>query len=197
MKSARLQLQPHASACRSYAARELDLSNTSQRRHYEKCQVATATACLGMPLLCCEKASLVSHKPAQALRKVPGCHCNRMPRHAAAMLRESWTCQAQASAGTMKSARSRLQPHASACRSYAARKLTCPTQASVGTMKRTRLQLQPHASACRSYAARKLDLSNTSQRRHYEKCQVATATACLGIPQLCCEKAGPVKHKPA
>ena len=124
LKNARLQLQPHASACRVYSARKLDLSNTSRRRHYGKCQVATATACLSKPQLCCEKAGL------------------------------------------------------------------CQTKASVGTMRSARLQLQPHASACRSYAARKLVLSNTSQRRHYEKCQVAAATACLGMPQLCCEKAG-------
>ena len=119
-----LQMQPHASACRSCAARKLGLSNTSQRRHYEKCDVATATVCLGMPQLCCEKAGLVL------------------------------------------------------------------TQASVSSMNSVMLQMHPHASACRNYAARKLGLSNTSQCKHYERCYAANATACFGMPQLCCEKAG-------
>ena len=95
-----------------------------------------------------------------------------MPRHDATMLRASWTCLPQASIGTVKSARLQLQPHASV---MLRERWTCLTQASVGTMKSARLRLQPHASACGSCAARKLDLSNTSQRRHYERCQVATA----------------------
>ena len=42
-----MQQQPHASACCSYAARKLGLSNTSQRKHLCKVRRCNATACLG------------------------------------------------------------------------------------------------------------------------------------------------------
>ena len=43
-----------------------------------------------------------------------------------------------------------------------------------------------------SYTVRKLGLSIASQRGYYDKCPVASATACISMPQLCCERAGPI-----
>ena len=91
-----------------------------------------------------------------------------------------------------------MQPHASACRSFALRKLDLSDASQLWHCEKCQVACnQQHASACRSFAARKLDLSNASQRGHYERCQVATATACTSMPQLCCEKAELVYRKPA
>ena len=143
--------QLHALACHSCAARKLGSKTTSQLGHYV-CQVASATACVIMPQLCCEKAWLENCKPAWALC-VPGCFSNCMRWLATAVQRDS----------------------------------LASTEASLGTMC-ARLLQQLHALVCHSYAVRKLGLNTTNQLGHYV-CPVALATACVGMPKLCCAKA--------
>ena len=118
--------QPHASACHSYAVRQLGLSTASQRWHYDMCRVASsncmhqhATAMLSESWSCLSQAS-TGIMTCSTLHQATS--CISMPQ--LCCQKEKWACPPQASVGTIPCARVH---QVTACNSYAVKKLGLST----------------------------------------------------------------------